>query len=98
MHATTQQALAESQGPSCGAHRDDGQQLQRQDRCPRRSVRDEIEVLETRPTAPDLVGLWGLGASMRTCTVLDQIRTMQLIHDIQTPLSAIRGYAQLFAP
>ena len=35
---------------------------------------------------------------MRTCTVLDQIRTMQLIHDIQTPLSAIRGYAQLFAP
>jgi signal transduction histidine kinase len=32
---------------------------------------------------------------MTTLTVRDQIRTLQLIHDIQSPLSAVRGYAQL---
>ena len=37
----------------------------------------------------------GTGTSMTTLTVRDQIRTLQLIHDIQSPLSAVRGYAQL---
>jgi hypothetical protein len=32
---------------------------------------------------------------MRARTVDDQIRTEQLIHDFRSPLSAIRGYAQL---
>jgi signal transduction histidine kinase len=32
---------------------------------------------------------------MRTLTCRDQIRNEQLIHDIRSPLSAIRGYAQL---
>ena len=32
---------------------------------------------------------------MRTFALRDHLRTEQLIHDIRSPLSAIRGYAQL---